>query len=533
MKARPSAPSRRAAPLYAALRVPDFPAAALQRGERRPPPTVVACGEPPNRFVFASDLSARKRGVRDGMALAAARALHGASGASRPLRVLDRDERAERRAQELLLGLAERATPQFEDVAPGLLVLDFGGLRDPYAAAAELAAKSSRLGLGAGVGVSGNRLVALCAAGTRQGVTHVYPGQEAGFLQSLPLSALPLDRADLETLGRWGVRRIGELARLPEEQLAERFGERGGRMARLARGEEESVLDACESQPQVEFRRDFEWDVDRVETLLLAMSGLLDRLGWQLQGSGQAAASLTARLQLAGGGAVERTLDLPYPISDARTLLALMRIELSARPPGGAVDGVRLSAVPVERRLVQRSLFAPDLPGPEELAVTLARLAGLVGGGRVGAPVLLDTHRRGAGAVEAFRPALGGGELHLEPAQSLSEGGPAHVKVSSQCRPQLMALAPAALAGASPMFRAFRPSRPAKVALERDRPVRLEAGGACGPVTASAGPWHATGEWWTAGGWQRREWDVEVKGRLYRACCEASTGDWFLAGEYD
>ena len=131
--------------LYAALYVPDFPVAVLQRGERRPPPTAVACGESPNRFVRAADASARKRGVREGMALAAPQAL----------RVFDRDRGMERRAQALLLQLAESSTPRFEDVERGLLALDFRGRRNPYASAAKLASGAARLGLQAGIGVSG------------------------------------------------------------------------------------------------------------------------------------------------------------------------------------------------------------------------------------------------------------------------------------------------------------------------------------------------------------------------------------------
>ena len=229
MTAASSGEPPRPASLYASLYVPHFPVAVLQRGERRSQPTVVAHGKSPNRFVFSADASAKRRGVRDGMALAAAQARYAVAGASRPLRVFDRDEREERRSQALLLAVAEKVTPRFENVSPGLLALDFDGLRDPYASAAKLTSGASRFGFSARVGVSRNRFVALCAARTQKGVTHVYPGQEAGFLQALPLGALLLDCMDLRTLARWGVRSVGELDRLPEAELAERFGTRMAR----------------------------------------------------------------------------------------------------------------------------------------------------------------------------------------------------------------------------------------------------------------------------------------------------------------
>ena len=511
--------------LYASLYVPDFPVAVLGRGGRRPQPTAVACGEPPDRFVYAADAAARKLGVREGMALAAAQARYGAARGARPLRVLDRDEEEERKAQKLLLKLAESSTPRFEDVAPGLLSLDFGGLRDPYASAAALASGAARLGLPANVGVSENRFVALCAARTQPGVTHVYPGQEAGFLHVLPVDTLPLSDREFKTLARWGVRRIGDLARLPQAQLAERFGERGARMARLARGEQGSVLRAYRPPAHLQVSQDFDWEIETLEPLALAMAGMLDRLCGRLQGLDCAAASLTTRLRLAGGGMFERTIDLPYPLSDSRTLLALVRIDLESNPPGDAVGGVRVSAKSTERRRVQQSLFAPNLPSPENLAVTLARLTGLMGGERVGAPTVLDTHRPGAAALQAFRPAIEGtGAGRAAGPMPAPPAGPEEpARMSPAAPPPRRSL----------VFRCFRPSRPAEVTLDGKRPVRVEAKEARGPVTACAGPWRVSGEWWTEHGWHYQEWDVEVERRLYRACCERTTGEWFLVGEYD
>ena len=522
MTARSSDSGSRRAALYASLHVPDFPVAVLRREGRRSQPVAVACGEPPKQFVHAADALARKHGVRQGMALAAAQARCSAR-AGRPLQVFRRDAKAERRVQARLLKLAEGTTPVFEDVAPGLLSLDFAGLRNPYASAAELAGGAARFGLRANVGVARNRLVALCAARTQPGVTHVYPGQEAGFLQGLPLDTLPLDGKELRTLERWGVRKVGELALLPPERMAERFGERGARIVRLARGEEDSMLRACRPEAPLELSRDFDWEVGEIESLAFAMSGMLERLCLRLQGLNKAAASLTTRLRLAGGGVFERTISLPYPLSDSRALLMLVRIDLAAHPPGAAVGGVRVSAEPAERRHVQSSLFVPDLPDAESLAVTLARLSCLVGEERVGAPAVPDTHRPGAAALEAFRP---------------SEGGRGAAAANGAVRPPRKRRRPRFAEASTPprstlVFRCFRPSRPADVVLRGERPVRVRAGEARGRVTACAGPWRVSGEWWTPDGWQYQEWDVEVGGRLYRACCERTTGQWFLAGEYD
>ncbi len=540
MTASASNATVKTASLYASLYVPDFPVAVLQRAEDRSRPAVVTCGKSPNRFVYSADAAAKACGVREGMALAAAQARYSLARESGPLRVFDRDAEQERQVQILLLGLAERSTPRFEDVSPGLLALDFGGLRGPYAAAADLASGVARLGLSANVGVSRNRFVSLCAARTQVGVTHVYPGQEAGFLCELPLDTLPLDSKQIQTLGRWGVRKIGELARLPEEQLAERFGSCGARMARLARGEEGSALRPYQPPELLELGEDFDWEIEEIEPLALTLSGLLDRLCLRLHGLDQAAERLTTQLRLVGGGVCERTIDLPYPLSDSRTLLTLVRTDLATHPPGCAIEGVRVLVKPTGRRRVQQSLFATDLPNPEDLAVTLARLTGIVGDERVGAPAVPDTYRPGVATLEAFRPAkekpsagrravpksplvaVAPGLAATRPAKHLQE------RHGQSCPPTASPPPRSSL-----VFRCFRPSRPAEVTLIEDRPARVEAQDARGSVTACAGPWRVSGEWWTPDGWQYQEWDIEVAGRLYRACCERTTGEWFLAGEYD
>lgn len=539
MTARSSADRLSPKSLYASLFVPDFPVAVLREGGGPPRPSVAAWGQAPNRFVYAADALARQCGVRECMALAAAQARCGTAGDARALRVFERDTETERRVQRRLLALAESATPRFEDVSPGVLTLDFAGLREPYATAERLAAGAARLGLQANVGVSRNRFVAMCAARTQRGVTHVYPGQEAGFLRALPVDALPLNAKETETLARWGVRRVGELERLPPAQLAERFGERGARMARLARGREDSLLSAYQPPLQLELGQDFDWEVGELEPLVLAIAGLLDRICLQLQGLDRAAARLSIRLQLVGGGAFERVIALPAPLSDARVLLKLARIDLSAHPPAKAVEGVRVSAEPVERRRLQESLFEPGLPNSEELAVTLVRLDGLVGNGRFGTPVVPDTHRPGAAAVKAFRAhervaARRGTGSRPGPARAVPNGEAMDVRQAVSERSAGARVAPAATPLRSALvFRCFRPSRQAAVTLLANRPAHVDAPDVHGAVTACAGPWHVSGEWWTPDGWQYQEWDIEVQGRLYRAGCERATGEWFLAGEYD
>jgi nucleotidyltransferase/DNA polymerase involved in DNA repair len=323
------------------------------------------------------------------------------------LQTRERSPEAEQQTQQELIEMALTVSPRVEDAAPGLLIVDLAGLPDPHGSANQLAHGAEKLGLPANVGVSANRFVAIAAARTQLGVTHIFPGQEAGFLSVLPLDTLPLDPREQEVFARWGLHSVGDLARLPEDSLVARFGTRGGQLSQLARGQQDAVMRPYEPPPALEEKSDLDWQIIELEPLAFLLSGLLERLCVKLQGHNLAAAEIRVALKLADGSRYERAVAMSHPLADPRTLLTLLRIDLAAHPPGDAVEGVSVAAQPAPRRLTQFSLFDPALPSPEKLAVTLARLTHLVGPGRVGAPVVPDTHRPGAFAVEAFQVATG------------------------------------------------------------------------------------------------------------------------------
>ena len=560
------------------------------------------------------------------------------------LHIYPRDPEAEKQAQQELLELALAISPRAEDTAPGLIVLDMAGLPDPHASASNFSLGAEKLGLEAHVAVSQNRFVALCAARTQPGLTHVFPGQEAGFLQALPLDVLPLDAKEEETLKRWGIHTVGELARLPENSLVARFGERGGQLVKLARGQEESVLCPYEPPRALEEKMDFDWQVTELASLSFPLSELLNRLCRKLEAHRLAAEEIRLSLKLADGSWFERAVPLSSPLTDPRVLPALLRLDLAAHPPGEAIEGVKVSAQSTPKRMVQFCLFEPPLPSPEKLAVTLARLSHLVGPDRVGAPVTVDTHRPGAFAITGFAPVNGrdkrqgtrnkkvGTGNHASPSgQSREVSGPKFQvseptsgtgnptcplpsrdrkgavqpvgadipREGTACRaptgiqgsdvivgfsppsgekpsPKITPVAtatqarmPAPQTGTTPprsngstvqrfnrstghgsrltahistahglrrrppAFRCFRPPPEAEVFLRGSRPVYVTAAEIQGPVHTRAGPWRICGEWWTENGWDYEEWDVEVRGRLYRICCERSTQNWYVTGMYD
>src|SRR5207245_8293526 len=73
-------------------------------------------------------------------------------------------------------------------------------------------------------------------------------------------------------------------------------------------------------------------------------------------------------------------------------LLKLLRLDLEAHPPSAPVAAISMLTTPARAPSQQLGLFLPLSPDPERLEIMLARIQNTVGEGRVGAPVLLDTH---------------------------------------------------------------------------------------------------------------------------------------------
>ena len=383
-------------PRLAALWVPLFPLAARLRSEPDLAPEALALAEGSGaaaRLVAASR-AARRAGLRAGMTLPQARAL------LPNLLVRPRDAECERAAQEALLEAAETVSPRIEDAGQGLAYLDLSGLERRFAGAEpelelgrELVAAAARVGLPARAGIASSKLAARLAARLPASPTVVAAGDEAAFLAPLSLARLDPEPELHATLTRWGVRTIGELARLPADELASRLGEAGQRLHALARGLEPQPL--LPRQPPPDFREglELEWPLVALEPFLFVARPALERLTERLERRGLGCARLLVALQLEPAGTCERAIQLPAPTRDTKTLLHLVRLDLEAHPPGAPVVGFAFTAQPDRPRAAQLTLLGPVELSPDQLATALARLFALLGPGRVGAPQVQDGHR--------------------------------------------------------------------------------------------------------------------------------------------
>jgi protein ImuB len=494
-------------PRIACLLVPDLPVAALSRADpdlaRLPLVLTDAAGV--HAPVVAAAVAARARGIRPGRHTAAqARAI------AADVVVRRRDAAAERSAVGALAEVAASLASRVEPTDAGAVFLDAAGAAHLVGSEAglvtALVARAARVGLAARAGLGAGMTVARLAALHGDGVEVVPPGTERGFLARLPLACLAPPPDVAATLARWGVHRLGDLARLPAAEVATRLGSAGATLIRLARGEDERPLAPRPLGGAVEEAIDLEHEIDNLEPLLFVLRGLAERAVARLGLAGIGCARVGLTLGLDDGRRDARELPLAAPTRDVKTLLTCLRVALEARPPHAAITRVVLAAVPDRVRPAQLGLFTPPGPAPERLATTLAHLAALCGPDRVGAPVVVDTHRPGAAAVAPFA-------------------------VAPACDPPSTSYA----AETCPLVvRVLRPPHPVEVFAERDAPSFVRGRGFGGRVVHAAGPWRVVGEWWHDAPLARDYYDLELSdGGIYRCYRELGADSWFVDGVYD
>ena len=163
---------------------------------------------------------------------------------------------------------------------------------------------------------------------------------------------------------RWGIRSIGDLARLPENEVASRLGDPGQELHEKARGMDPYPLVPYQPPPTFSEGMELEWPLVALEPFIFVARAALERLCQRLASRGLACARLELTLRLEPDGHHHRSIQLPAPTREAKTLLTLIRLDLEDGPPGAPVTGFTLTAHPDRPREAQLSLFGPPAMSP-------------------------------------------------------------------------------------------------------------------------------------------------------------------------
>lgn len=506
--------------MYACVHTPDFAAqAALRlRQELRQAPVAILDGEVPLETVFGCNAYARRLGVALGMQRLQVESFE-------HLCLFKRSLSQEEAAQEAFLACAAEFSPRVEVIRfahvaepGGTLVADISGTEalfgKPEVLAKKLKKRVAEIGLQVQIAVSQNFAAAVSAARGFRGITVIAPGREAEVLGALPLKYLDLSPEIAETFELWGIRSFAALAALPERDLVARLGGHGQQLRARARGEQKHLFVPVEASFAAELHEtiELEYPIELLEPLLFLFARMVEQLLLRIQSRALALASITVSLSLEADSEEEskvhqRTIRPALPVQDSKTILKLIQLDLEMYPPSAPVMAIHLHAEPSPPKVTQNGLFLPQGPAPERLEVLLARLRKLVGENRVGSPQLLDSHK-----PESFRMASFSPQAALEYGEKDSVTTPIALRV---CRP------PQAIT----------------VTTQAGKPLQISIENQCYTVLQYAGPWRASGQWWSTDHWCREEWDVTLSApketRLCRVAHDPSSQCWYLEGTYD
>ena len=304
------------------------------RPELRGRPVIVG-GDPRGRgVVSAASYEARRSGVHSAMSLREA-VRRCPDGVFLPV-----DGRRYQQASRDVMAVMRRFTPQVEPISIDEAFLDVTGSRPLFGdgrtiAGAIKAAVRTDVGLTASVGVARTKLVAKIASDLRKpdGLVVVAPGDEAAFLAPLPIARLwGVGEKTAAALADFGVRTIGDLAALPADVLARRFGKHGASLVERARGVDADPVH--EGDPAKSVGHEHTFDVDTsdpeiIERTLLAMS---DGVSGRLRSAGVRASTIAVKVRDSSFRTISRqrtlleSLDMTEPIF--RVALELARPEV-------------------------------------------------------------------------------------------------------------------------------------------------------------------------------------------------------------
>ncbi|MCG3192940.1 MAG: DNA polymerase IV [Thermoanaerobaculia bacterium] len=523
------------APRIACLFVPLFPLAARLRSEPelRDEAVVIVEGNGTAAHVVAASKKSRKAGIQPGMTLPQARAL------LPKLVARSRDAACERAAEEVLTEVAGRFTPRWEDAGQGVVYLELGqaGKEDvkkrEKLLGSDLIACCEKESLPARCGIAANKLAARVAAGLPESPTVIPAGEEPAFLAPLPLDRLSPEIEISAVLSRWGLSSIGDFAKLPAAEVVARLGEPGRALHESARGIGSQPFFPSVPPPLFSEGFDIDWPVVTLEPFLEFVEAALERLLKRLKAEARSCRELALEMRLDPSGSDARALSLPAPTQDLKTLKTLVKLELEARPPKAPIIGFTLSAHPDRPRMGQLTLFGPVEISPDQLATALARLAVLVGEGRIGSPDLFNGHLPEGFVTEAYDPP----PAPLRPTPARSRGllsarvlrPPVELEVLTQEKPggfRLLSIKPL------PDSKALHTDTTPRETVKPPDAKALDA--LRGTVLVASGPWHLEDGWWSDQPVRRAYWDLEISGgTLCRIFRDETNGCWFADGIYD
>lgn len=324
---------------------------------------VIVGGDPDSHGVVSTcSYEARAFGVRSAMASSLARSLcpeaiwtHGSFHRYREV-------------SAAIMSILRDETPHVQQVSIDEAFMDVTptavNTEHPVAVARRIQERVAALGVTCSIGVGTSKSVAKIASDRDKprGLTVVFPGTEAAFLEKLPVRALSgVGAAAEKTLLSHSVRTLGDLGRADSALLRKIFGKNGEMMRDRALGRDRAVVAEDDEVKSVSNEVTYAHDLETRQDIEAALSTICAKVGRRLRRKGLRGRTVAVKIRYDNRTTRSAQCSLASPTDDDIAFCPVVhRLVDELWAPGMKVRllGVAVTHFAKEGAPVQESLFA-------------------------------------------------------------------------------------------------------------------------------------------------------------------------------
>ena len=183
-------------------------------------------------------------------------------------------------------------------------------------------------------------------------------GDTNTFMKELPCDVLPVSVKSKDRLCDFGINTLGQLAAMPKGPLQSQFGPEGNRMQELASGKDATPFHPRLWEETLEGSITLSSVTVSLETMLLAIDGLLSSVFTRITAKGLGISSMTLWTRTWDSEHWERKIQFKEPSTDMKAILSRIRWITEDFPQPGPVEeiGIKVNRLGYPRGR-QKSLF--------------------------------------------------------------------------------------------------------------------------------------------------------------------------------
>ena len=354
--------------------------------ELRGKPVIVGAGPHERGVVCAASYAARKFGVHSAMPSRTAYKLCPNGIFVRP------DMRKYSLVSKQIMAILESFTPLVQPLSIDEAFLDVTGSTKIFGDALTIAKRIkaeilAQTGLIASVGVAPNKFLAKLASDLDKpdGLTVITAADKVKTLAPLPVAKLwGVGKTTEKRLHEVGLRTIGDIQRLPIEDLRQRFGNMADHLHALAFGEDEREVETNDEAKSIGSEHTFDVDTTDIAQIKKCLLAQCDDVGTQLRRAQIAARTVQLKLRYVDFTTVTRRRTLAQPTQDEMRLYEVAgQLLATERIAGKLIRLIGISGSNLVPPEGQRDLFDRTSEKRTRLARAVDELRGKLGTGAI------------------------------------------------------------------------------------------------------------------------------------------------------